>query len=128
MTHTEITVDDFIQWVNKFNAETVDHILKRSVIVDGKVYSLNTQETELMNESSKTKELTKEEFEELLYMKDEPDIVIRTGGQTRLSNFLPWQSAYSEWFFTNTYWPAFSREELLKIVEEFGERKRNFGK
>lgn len=58
----------------------------------------------------------------------DPDIVIRTGGQQRLSNFLPWQSTYSELFFLKEYWPAFSEQSLDSVLAEFNERKRNFGK
>jgi len=58
----------------------------------------------------------------------DPDIIIRTGGEQRLSGFLPWQGVYSELFFTKTKWPAFSREEFFSILDEFANRKRNFGK
>jgi len=74
------------------------------------------------------KKVSKEEFEELLYMKDQPDIVIRTGGAIRTSNFLPWQTAYSEWFFPEEFWPEMSKELIQKIIENFDKRKRNFGK
>ena len=56
-----------------------------------------------------------------------PDMIVRTGGEFRLSNFLLWQSSYAELFFTNTLWPDFSKEELDKMIEEFGKRKRRFG-
>lgn len=58
----------------------------------------------------------------------EPDIVIRTSGEMRLSGFLAWQSIYSELFFTNTYWPDFSAEEFDAILTEFAERERRHGK
>ena len=58
----------------------------------------------------------------------DPDIVIRTGGDIRISNFLLWQSAYSEFFFTKTFWPDFTKEEFFKIISEFGNRERRFGK
>ncbi len=58
----------------------------------------------------------------------EPDIIIRTGGEKRLSNFLPWQSVYSELFFSDTYWPAFTTEEFDSILAEFAERERRHGK
>jgi undecaprenyl diphosphate synthase len=58
----------------------------------------------------------------------DPDMVIRTGGEKRLSNFLPWQTVYSELFFTDTYWPAFTKEEFTRIVGEYGDRKRRRGK
>lgn len=58
----------------------------------------------------------------------DPDLVIRTGGQMRLSNFLLWQIAYSELYFTNTFWPAFTRKHLDAALQEYNERQRNFGK
>ena len=57
----------------------------------------------------------------------DPDLIIRTSGELRGSNFLIWQGAYSEWYFTPTYWPDFDREELLKALVEFGNRERRYG-
>lgn len=75
------------------------------------------------------KVVTKEEFEEKLYTHGvpEPDLLIRTGGAFRLSNFLLWQMAYTELYFTKTLWPEFSREEFFKAVEFFNSQQRNFG-
>lgn len=69
-------------------------------------------------------------FGDLLWTKDvpDPDLIIRTGGEMRLSGFLPWQAVYSELFFTKTLWPDFSEGEFDSIIEEFSKRKRNFGK
>lgn len=58
----------------------------------------------------------------------DPDLIIRTGGDKRLSNFLTWQSTYSELFFTDTKWPDFSEEEFDTILREYGERERRHGK
>jgi len=58
----------------------------------------------------------------------DPDLIIRTSGEMRVSNFLIWQSAYSEWYFTPTLWPDFNKEELKKAIEEYSHRKRRFGK
>lgn len=58
----------------------------------------------------------------------EPDIIIRTGGEKRLSGFLAWQSVYSELFFTDTLWPAFTNEEFNSILAEFAQRERRRGK
>jgi len=58
----------------------------------------------------------------------DPDLVIRTSGEMRLSNFLIWQSAYSEWYTTPTLWPDFNKEEYQKAIEAYGLRKRRFGK
>ena len=57
----------------------------------------------------------------------DPDLVIRTSGETRTSNFLPWQSAYAEYDFTPTLWPDFSPEHLAEILDRFGLRDRRFG-
>src|SRR3989344_7996381 len=66
-------------------------------------------------------------FEENLYMNSEPDLIIRTGGEKRTSNFLPWQASYSEWFFLDKMWPEFEKEDLINCIEEFKTRKRKFG-
>lgn len=58
----------------------------------------------------------------------DPDLIIRTGGEIRLSNFLLWQSSYSELYFVDTLWPDFDSEELDKAVEEYQRRERKFGK
>lgn len=58
----------------------------------------------------------------------EPDLIIRTSGEQRLSNFLLWQSAYSEFYFTNTLWPDFTNEELLDAIHEYRTRSRRFGR
>lgn len=57
----------------------------------------------------------------------DPDLIIRTGGEQRLSNFLTWQSVYSELVFTDTFWPALGKDEFDRIIETYRERKRNFG-
>jgi undecaprenyl diphosphate synthase len=58
----------------------------------------------------------------------DPDFIIRTSGEQRLSNFLLWQSAYSEFFFTNTLWPDFTKEEFLEAIYQYQIRDRRFGK
>jgi undecaprenyl diphosphate synthase len=57
----------------------------------------------------------------------DPDMIIRTSGELRGSNFLIWQGAYSEWYFPATYWPDFDRQELLKAIEEYSQRERRYG-
>lgn len=58
----------------------------------------------------------------------DPDLIIRTSGEMRLSNFLIWQSAYSEWYSTPVFWPDFNKEEYKKAIDAYGLRKRRFGK
>ena len=56
-----------------------------------------------------------------------PDAILRTGGEMRLSNFLLWQAAYAELFFSQTFFPALEDAELDSVLEDYGERKRNYG-
>ena len=58
----------------------------------------------------------------------DPDLLIRTSGEYRISNFLLWQISYSELYFTKTLWPEFRREEFIKAIEDYSKRKRKFGK
>lgn len=58
----------------------------------------------------------------------DPDLIIRTSGEQRLSNFLLWQSAYAEFYFTSTLWPDFTKEELLEAIHEYQMRDRRFGR
>jgi len=75
-------------------------------------------------------EITKEDIERHLYTAGapDPDLVIRTGGEKRISNFLLWQSAYAEYYFSDTLWPDFDEDCLRAAIAEFGGRKRRFGK
>lgn len=75
-------------------------------------------------------ELTEELFSRYLYTTDlpDPDLIIRTGGEWRLSNFLIWQAAYAEYYTTPTYWPDFDEQELGKALHEYSGRIRRFGR
>ncbi|HTU85226.1 MAG TPA: polyprenyl diphosphate synthase [Solirubrobacteraceae bacterium] len=72
---------------------------------------------------------TEDEFRAHLYAPDmhDPDLIIRTSGERRISNYLLWQGAYSEWVFRDELWPDFSRESLEASLEEFAARSRRFG-
>ena len=72
---------------------------------------------------------TEEEFSQLLYSHDVPDpeLLIRTSGEMRVSNFLLWQIAYSEFYVTNTLWPDFDRYEFLRALISYQQRERRFG-
>lgn len=77
-----------------------------------------------------TDNLTEQEFAGFLYDPDlpEPDLLIRTGGERRISNFLLWQIAYTELYFTEALWPDFGKKELLAAIDDFGARERRFGR
>lgn len=62
-----------------------------------------------------------------LQLQSEPDMIIRTSGEKRTSNFLPWQSTYSEWFFTDKLWPEFTKEDFAACIEEYKTRERRYG-
>lgn len=72
--------------------------------------------------------ITEEDITNALWLKSSPELIIRTGDSTRTSNFLPWQSVYSEWIFLKKMWPEFTKEDLVSCIDEFYSRKRNFGK
>ena len=74
--------------------------------------------------------VTEENFSRFLYTRDipDPDMIIRTGGELRLSNFLLWQSAYSELYFTDTLFPDFDEKELGRALREYARRNRRFGR
>jgi len=80
--------------------------------------------------NGKKERITEKNLEKNLYTRSipDPDILIRTGGQKRLSNFLLWQLAYTEIFFINKMWPDFSEKDLLRVINKFQKIKRNFGK
>ena len=70
-----------------------------------------------------------EQFAKYLYTSEspDPDLIIRTSGEYRCSNFLIWQSAYAEWYFTPTYWPDFNKEELRQALIVYNQRERRYG-
>jgi undecaprenyl diphosphate synthase len=74
-------------------------------------------------------EITEQVISRQLYTagQPDPDLIIRTSGEYRISNFLVWQGAYSEWYFTPALWPDFGEEELRRALVFFGSRERRFG-
>ena len=84
---------------------------------------------QLMTDGHNAEDLNEELFSNYLYTGNspDPDLIIRTSGEYRCSNFLIWQSAYSEWYFTSTYWPDFGREELHKALMAYNQRERRYG-
>ncbi|KKR24754.1 MAG: Isoprenyl transferase [Candidatus Daviesbacteria bacterium GW2011_GWB1_39_5] len=85
---------------------------------------------DIVKEGIEVKKINETIVERHLYTngQNDPELVIRTGGRSRLSNFLLWQTAYSEFYFTTTLWPDFDAGELKKAVAWYQEQRRNFGK
>ncbi len=85
--------------------------------------------TMVKNDEIKIDDINEEMFSNNLYTKGEPepDLLIRTGGEVRVSNFLLWQLAYTEFLFVEKYWPDFDKEDLLNAINIFEQRNRKFG-
>lgn len=82
------------------------------------------------NGALNAKDVDEKKFSDMLYTKDmpDPDLIIRTSGEKRISNFLLWQISYSELYFSDTLWPDFSKQELVKIIDDYKNRERRYGK
>ena len=85
---------------------------------------------QIVNSEIKSEDITEETISKYLYTKNipDPDLLIRTGGEKRISNYLLWQIAYSEVMIFDTFWPEFGRKELAQAVDEFANRQRRYGK
>jgi undecaprenyl diphosphate synthase len=83
----------------------------------------------MMKDGVESSRVTDELVSQYLYTAGvpDPDLIIRTSGELRISNFLIWQAAYSEWYVTPTYWPDFDREEYRHAIETYGQRDRRYG-
>jgi tritrans,polycis-undecaprenyl-diphosphate synthase [geranylgeranyl-diphosphate specific] len=82
----------------------------------------------LRNRKIDEKDVNEKLIEDNLYLSSSPDIFIRPGGEKRMSDFLLWQSAYSELFFIDKLWPEFTKEDLVEIIKEYKKRERRFGR
>jgi len=84
---------------------------------------------EIVEENIKEDDITEELISNHLYTagQPDPDLLIRTSGEMRISNFLPWQLVYSEFYFLDKYWPDFNEEDLLEAIHEYQKRNRKFG-
>ncbi len=84
----------------------------------------------MLSDGTRPEDVTEELFERYLYTSGlpDPDLIIRTAGEQRLSNFLVWQGAYAEYYFSPVFWPDFDEAELYKALEEYSHRVRKFGR
>lgn len=132
----EMLAPDIVEKMEKLEAETQNNTAATLVVALS--YGSRAEITHAVREIGrkiKSGDILPEDIDEktisdMLYTKDipEPDILIRTSGEQRLSNYLLWQLAYSEFFFTPTPWPDFTKEELKQIVETYQTRERRYGK
>jgi undecaprenyl diphosphate synthase len=93
------------------------------------LYAVQGILSDLQNRKIKLKDLTPQRFSQYLWTRGipDPDLLIRTSGEFRISNFLLWQVAYTELYVTETLWPDFDRRELLKAIADYQSRERRFG-
>lgn len=93
------------------------------------VNAVKTIALKVKDNSIKIDDIDEELISNSLYTENipDPDLMIRTSGEQRTSNFLPWQSVYTEFYFTKKYWPEFTREDLDEAIEEYNRRNRKFG-
>ncbi len=83
---------------------------------------------EIVYAAKRFKDGDEEDFKKYLWVQNDVDILIRTGKETRISNFLLFQIAYAEIFFVDKFWPEITKDDFLKIIEEFKQKERRFGK
>lgn len=84
----------------------------------------------IIEDGLKPEEITVEKFSEYIYEagQPDPDIIVRTSGEKRISGFMLWQAAYAELYFTDIHWPDFNEAEVDKVIAEYNHRERRFGK
>jgi undecaprenyl diphosphate synthase len=131
----------FVGNISKFDRDIVDGMKEAEKETENNTglnvaiavsYGGRQEIVNMVNEAIKSgkENVTKEDVDGLMYTAGlpDPDIIIRTSGEMRLSGFLPWQAVYSELFFTKTFWPDFSKEEFEGILEQYANRERRMGK
>jgi tritrans,polycis-undecaprenyl-diphosphate synthase [geranylgeranyl-diphosphate specific] len=128
--------DEMIEEIDKIERMTVDHdrfLLNIAISYGGRaeiVDAVKKLAGEVVEGKVDVDDIDEEIFEKYLYtegMRD-PDLIIRTSGEERLSGFLIWQSAYSELYFTEVYWPAFRMIDFWRAIRVYQQRERRFGK
>ena len=108
-------------------SENSEYLINFALAYNGKQEIIRAIKN-IIRKGTTPEEVNEKLIQDNLYLENEPELIIRTGGEIRTSGFLPWQSTYSEWFFLDKLWPEFNKEDLIQILEDFKKRKRNFGK
>ena len=113
----------------KFTSHNKKGILNICLSYGGRQEIINAFKKFIKKEKGIASQLTEKNFSAYLYNADQPDpdLIIRTSGEMRLSNFLTWQSVYSELYFSKKYWPDFSTKDFDRVLAEYNKRQRRFG-
>lgn len=117
--------------LQEYTKNNVDFVLNLCMAYGGReeiVLGVKKIAQRVLQEELLPEDISMDTVSESLQLRSEPDVIIRTGGDHRTSNFLVWQSWYSEWFFVDSLWPEFSEKEFFACLEEFSKRKRRFGR
>jgi len=118
-----------IEWIEKLTENNKRLELNIAFNYGGRAEIIDAVKNIIADSNIDIKDINQELINDNLYNPNISNIeyIIRTGGDKRISNFLLWESAYAELYFTDTYWPEFSKGDLKKALEEFTNRKRKFG-
>ncbi len=121
-------LQDRLQWAMNLTQNNNGMSLVIALNYGGRAEILNAVQ-KIIRDNLTLENITEELFNRYLYTGDipYPDLIIRTGGEVRISNFLLWQGAYSEYYFTSTLWPDFNKKEVDKAFRIFRQRIRRFG-
>ena len=128
-------IQDLIREVEEATKEYDSYYLNIAIAYGGRAEIVDATRmiaAEVMNGEVRPEDIDEEVIEAHLYTahlpQPDPDLVIRTSGESRLSNFLVWQSAYSELFLVDVYWPAFRKIDLMRAIRSYQQRSRRYGK
>ncbi len=132
----EMLADDIVAKISEIEARTAQNkgiTLCVALSYGGRqeiVSAVKKIAKSLQNGVLNIKDVDEKKFSDMLYTKDlpDPDLLIRTSGEKRISNFLLWQLSYAEFYFSDTLWPDFSKRELIEIIEDYKNRERRYGK
>ena len=132
----ELLPSNLIEKIEKIEEETKNYenvILNSALAYGGREEILDAIKKiilDIMDKKLTVDQINEETVRKNLYTGElpDPDLILRTSGEERISNFLLWQSAYSELYFTDVYWPSFSKIDFLKAIISYQKRQRRFGK
>ena len=131
------SLTEALEEARRITGEYNDHFLNVAIAYGGReeiVHAVQGLLEEYSRQGVSLEEVTRrvnaEQIHSHLYLKDmpDPDLIIRTSGEIRLSGFLLWQSVYSEFYFCDAYWPAFRKIDFLRAIRSFQQRQRRYGK